>query len=79
VHAAGERLDDLSEMFTQCRAGLLPVMPMVGIINEAVIDPSRAPAGRALMKFVLHFVPYHVVGDAAGRIRGTDWDDIKEE
>jgi hypothetical protein len=54
-------------------------MPMVGIINEAVIDPSRAPAGRALMKFVLHFVPYHVVGDAAGRIRGTDWDDIKEE
>jgi beta-carotene ketolase (CrtO type) len=79
VHAAGDSIDDLSQMFTECRAGFLPVMPMVGIINEAVIDPSRAPSGQALMKFVLHFVPYRVLGDATGRIRGTDWDEIKED
>src|SRR5262245_7990384 len=79
VHAAGECVSDLSQMFAQCRAGLLPAMPMVGIINESVIDPSRAPAGQALMKFVLHFVPYHVVGDATGRICGAHWNEIKEE
>jgi beta-carotene ketolase (CrtO type) len=79
VQAAGELIDDLSQMFTQCRAGLLPTTPMVGIINESVIDPSRAPAGRALMKFIVHFVPYRVCGDAGGRIRGADWDEIKED
>jgi phytoene dehydrogenase-like protein len=65
-------------MFAQARAGLLPATPMVGIINEAGIDPSRAPEGKALMKFVMHFVPYWVTGDARGRIGGTNWDEIKE-
>ena len=51
---------------------------MVGIINEAAIDPSRAPRGKALMKFVLHYVPYRVTGDARGEIKGTDRDQIKD-
>lgn len=78
VHAAGQSLDDLADMFAQARAGLLPATPMVGVINEAGIDPSRAPDGKALMKFVMHFVPYRVTGDARGRIGGTNWDEIKE-
>ncbi len=78
VHAAGGSYTDLADMFVQCRAGLLPEMPMVGIINEAAMDRTRAPDGKGLMKFVLHFVPYRVKGDAAGRISGTDWDAIKE-
>jgi len=78
VHAAGQTLDDLAVMFAQARAGLLPATPMVGIINEAGIDRSRAPDGKALMKFVMHFVPYRVTGDARGRISGTNWDVIKE-
>jgi phytoene dehydrogenase-like protein len=78
VQAAGETADQLSQLFTECRAGLLPAAPMIGIINESVIDPTRAPAGQALMKFVVHYVPYKVRGDATGRIRGTDWDEIKD-
>jgi phytoene dehydrogenase-like protein len=78
VQAAGETADELSQLFTECRAGLLPAAPMIGIINESVIDPTRAPAGQALMKFVVHYVPYKVRGDATGRIRGSDWDEIKE-
>jgi len=78
VHAAGDSFEELATMFAECRAGLLPVAPMVGIINEGAMDPSRAPEGKGLMKFVLHFVPYRVKGDAAGRISGTDWDEIKE-
>jgi phytoene desaturase len=78
VHIGGPSLDDLAETFAQARAGLLPDRPMIGAINEAGLDPSRAPPGQALMKFVVHFVPYRVTGDAASRIRGTHWDDIKE-
>jgi phytoene dehydrogenase-like protein len=78
VHLGGPSLDDLAETFAECRAGLLPERPMIGAINEAGLDPTRAPPGQALMKFVVHFVPYRVMGDAAGRIRGTHWDDIKE-
>ncbi len=77
VHIGGPSLDDLAETFAQARAGLLPSRPMIGAINEAGLDPSRAPAGKALMKFIVHFVPYRVTGDASGRIRGTHWDDIK--
>jgi phytoene dehydrogenase-like protein len=78
VHIGGPSLDDLAETFAQARAGLLPSRPMIGAINEAGLDPSRAPAGQALMKFIVHFVPYRVTGDASGRIRGTHLDDIKQ-
>jgi phytoene dehydrogenase-like protein len=45
---------------------------MIGIVNESAIDPSRAPAGQALVKFIVHFVPYAVNGNAA------NWDGLKE-
>lgn len=78
LHASGASLDDLAASFVDIRAGRLPKNPMVGIINEAVVDPSRAPAGKGLMKFIVHFVPYRVTGDGAGKITGTDWSQIKE-
>ena len=44
VHAAGDSVDELATTFAQCRAGLLPVAPMVGIINEAAMDrAARRP------------------------------------
>jgi len=78
VHLGGPSLDDLAETFAQCRSGLLPERPMIGAINEAGLDPSRVEPGHGLMKFIVHFVPYRVLGDASGRIRGTNWDDIKD-
>src|SRR5262249_11265680 len=78
IHACEPSLDLLAQNFVDIRAGRLPVNPMVGIINESASDPSRAPAGKALMKFIVHFVPYRVTGDAAGRIVGGDWGAIKD-
>ena len=78
VHLGGASLDDLASTFAEVRAGLLPRQPMIGAINEAGLDPSRAPEGSGLMKFIVHFVPYRVTGDASGRISGTDWDEIKD-
>ncbi len=80
VHAGASAVDDLAQAMLECRSGRLPAAPMLGIINEAGIDPGRAPAGKGLMKLVVHFVPYRVTGDASGRVRGPDWswDAIKE-
>jgi beta-carotene ketolase (CrtO type) len=78
VHGAGATMEDLARIFSDCRSGILPAKPMLGMVNESVVDPSRAPDGKGLMKFVAHYVPYHVRGDATGKIRGTDWDEIKE-
>ena len=47
VHAVGQKLDELAETFAQCRACLLPSAPMLGIINEAGIDPTRAQGAGA--------------------------------
>ena len=69
IHASHASVDALARSFADLRAGH-PSEPMVGIIDEAARDPSRAPAGRGLMKFVVHFVPWR---PAIG-----DWDSIKE-
>jgi phytoene dehydrogenase-like protein len=47
--------------------------------NDSVIDPSRAPEGKHLKKFVVIGVPYEIKGDATGRIQGRTWDGAKEE
>jgi phytoene dehydrogenase-like protein len=78
VHASELSLGHLAESLVDVRAGRLPARPMVGIINEAAMDPGRAPAGKSLMKFIVHFVPYRVSGDAAGRISSGEWDAIKD-
>jgi phytoene dehydrogenase-like protein len=57
---------------------LLPAFPFVLMCNDSVIDPSRAPSGKAVMKLVVHNVPYDIRGDATGRIRGRTWDEVKE-
>ena len=47
--------------------------------NDSVIDPSRAPEGKHLKKFVVLGVPYEIKGDATGRIQGRDWDQVKDQ
>jgi len=70
VHASHASVDRLAESFTTLRSGRPPAEPMVGIINESSADPTRAPPGKALMKFSVHFVPY--------RLAEGDWDSRKD-
>ena len=65
-------------MYTECRSGQLPAYPFVLMCNDSVIDPSRAPAGKAVMKMIVHNVPYEIRGDATGRITARTWEDAKE-
>ena len=72
-------LDYLARQFQECRGGLLPSHPFALLCNESACDPSRAPAGRALMKLVVQPVPYLIAGDAAGSISGRTWQKVKEQ
>lgn len=78
VHLTPPSLDALAEAFVQCRGGKLPAAPLVVSWNDSVIDPSRAPEGKHLKKFVVLSVPYRITGDATGRVHGSDWDQVKE-
>ncbi|MBV8983246.1 MAG: NAD(P)/FAD-dependent oxidoreductase [Acidimicrobiia bacterium] len=71
IHVQPPTIEDLSEIFAECRAGDPPRTPLVGVVNEAVVDPTRAPEGKGLIKFVVHYVPYR-------RADGRSWDDTDE-
>ena len=56
----------------------MPAFPFVLMCNDSVIDPSRAPAGKAVMKMIVHNVPYEIRGDATGKIGRQGWESVKE-
>ena len=78
VHLTEPSLDFFARVYLQCRGGLLPAAPMIVSWNDSAIDPSRAPAGKALMKFVVLSVPYAITGDATGKIPARTWDKARE-
>jgi len=78
VHLTEPSLDFISRVYLQCRGGALPSAPMIVSWNDSAIDPSRAPAGKALMKFVVLSVPYVITGDATGKIAARTWDEARE-
>jgi phytoene dehydrogenase-like protein len=65
-------------MTNQCRAGELPSAPLIVAWNESTVDPSCAPEGKALIKFVVLGTPWTISGDATGKIAVRDWDAAKE-
>lgn len=78
VHLTEPSLDFFAQVYLQCRGGALPSAPMIVSWNDSAIDPSHAPAGRALMKFVVLSVPYVICADTTGRIPGRTWDEARE-
>jgi beta-carotene ketolase (CrtO type) len=78
VHLTEPSLDFFSRVYLQCRGGALPSAPMIVSWNDSAIDSSRAPAGKALMKFVVLSVPYIITGDATGKIPARTWDEARE-
>jgi len=78
VHLTEPSLDFFARVYLQCRGGLLPAAPMIVSWNDSAIDPSRAPAGKALMKFVVLSVPYVINGDVTGKVPARTWDEARE-
>ncbi len=65
----------------QAEAGLLPTDPTVVVGQQCVLDPSRAPAGKATLWLQLQEVPFEPAGDAAGVLSVADgWTpELKEQ
>lgn len=77
VHLAPS-LDAMALAYQQALAGLLPSKPVLVVGQPTAIDPSRAPAGKHVLWVQVRVLPYHVDGDAAGKIAPGVWDHIKE-
>ena len=56
----------------QAMAGLLPINPTFTVDCPTNLDPTRAPAGKAIMRIQVLEVPCRPVGDAAGQIAVGD-------
>lgn len=52
----------------QAEAGLLPATPTVVVGQQTLLDPTRAPDGKATLWLQLQELPWHPVGDAAGEL-----------
>ncbi len=61
-------LDSVSRALNQAQRGLLPEEATVVVAQPTALDPGRAPEGKAILWIQLQELPYHIRGDAAGRI-----------
>ena len=68
-------LDALLTSVRQAEAGLLPEHPSIAWHEPTAVDPTRAPAGRAIVRLQVLDAPHSPRGDAAGTSYGTNgWD-----
>lgn len=77
VHLAPS-LDTMSRAYQEALAGLLPGEPVLVVGQPTAVDPSRAPAGKHVLWIQVRVLPAIIRGDAAGKIAGRDWAEIKE-
>jgi phytoene dehydrogenase-like protein len=77
VHLNG-KADEIATTYAQAMQGLLPSRPMMVVGQPSYADPSRAPAGQAVMRLQVRAVPAAIAGDAGGTIRGRNWAAVKE-
>jgi phytoene dehydrogenase-like protein len=71
----GRGIDELVTSVRQADAGLLPEHPSIAWHEPTAVDPTRAPAGQAVVRLQVLDVPHSPRGDAAGTKYGAaGWD-----
>lgn len=63
-----ESMESVCMAVAQANNGLIPARPTIAIGQPTAVDPSRAPAGGAILWLQLQEMPARLVGDAAGEI-----------
>ncbi|HVK03476.1 MAG TPA: NAD(P)/FAD-dependent oxidoreductase [Armatimonadaceae bacterium] len=74
-------LDGVAKNYLETSAGLLPSDPVVGVGVPSLLDPSRAPAGGAVVALQQLDCPFHLRADGRGEVNvgdGTWTEDMKE-
>ena len=61
-------LDGVSRAANECERGLLPAEPTICVGQPTALDPTRAPAGKAILWLQLPEAPRVLKGDAKGEI-----------
>jgi phytoene dehydrogenase-like protein len=77
VHLFGTP-EEIEKTYAQALSGYLPARPMLVVSQTTRLDPSRAPAQRHVARIHARAFPMKISGDAAGLIRGRDWDAVRE-
>ncbi|WP_240675790.1 NAD(P)/FAD-dependent oxidoreductase [Ammoniphilus sp. CFH 90114] len=72
-------VEDIEKTAYSTNIGMLPESPLVVVGQQSAVDPTRAPEGKHTLWVQVRTVPYEIKGDMAGEIKGTDWDEIKEQ
>lgn len=60
LHLSPPSVEYLSKIFYECRSGKLPSEPLPIMSNDSMVDESRTPKGKHLLKFLVLSVPYKV-------------------
>ncbi|MDR3097128.1 MAG: NAD(P)/FAD-dependent oxidoreductase [Paraburkholderia sp.] len=63
-----ESMESVCMAVAQANNGLIPARPTIAIGQPTAVDPSRAPAGGAILWLQLQEMPSRLQGDAAGEI-----------
>lgn len=92
IHLSEPSLDYFAKIYYECRGGKIPSEPLPIMSNDSVCDPTRVPAGKHLIKFLILNVPYKIKYDIAVTTKGEadnaittttknkiEWNDVKEE
>ncbi|MGB9167715.1 MAG: NAD(P)/FAD-dependent oxidoreductase [Nitrososphaeraceae archaeon] len=60
LHLSPPSVEYLSKIFYECRSGKVPSEPLPIMSNDSMVDLSRTPKGRHLIKFLVLSVPYKI-------------------
>jgi phytoene dehydrogenase-like protein len=77
VHIGGG-VEQLARTYQQSLAGQIPERPLLIVSQPTSIDPTRAPNQQHIARIHSRAFTDQILGDAAGRIHSTNWDDAKE-
>lgn len=77
VHIA-PYMSDISDTYSQIMKNQIPSDPLLVVAQQSKIDPDRAPDGKHVGWIQVRAFPQKITGDAAGKIKTGNWDDMKE-
>jgi phytoene dehydrogenase-like protein len=60
IHLSPPEIEYLSKIFYECRNGKLTANPLAIMSNDSLMDPSRVPKNKHLLKFLILSVPYDI-------------------
>ncbi|MEO8241893.1 MAG: NAD(P)/FAD-dependent oxidoreductase [bacterium] len=71
-------IDAVSKSANEAMRGMLPEVPTICVGQPHRLDPTRCPDGNAILWLQIPDAPRAIKGDAAGKISGTSWDEVRE-